>query len=126
MSIISDLMALREPALTVVAEEQSGYEARKSAEELVDIREQIVQLMSEARSIVRGLPRSLKGSAEAYWIPHIMIALGGEHEWMTAGHESTMQKTIEELEEYASDDEGGEHPDEKHDDPMGRHHGRNE
>lgn len=110
MSILQDLLALNVPVTQALAideaEELSGYEARQAAEELVDIHKEISELMSHARQIVRRLPRHVKGSAESYWIPHIMIALGGEHEWMTAGHESTMQKTIDDLEEYARDDEG--------------------
>lgn len=110
MSILQDLLALNVPVTQALAideaEELSAHEANQDAEELEDIHKEISQLMSNARSIVRRLPRHMRGSAESYWIPHIMIALGGEHEWMTAGHESTMQKTIDELKEYASEGDG--------------------
>ena len=106
MSILQDLLALNKPAPLAEAVELTSNEANSAAEELADIHDQITKLMSEARSVVRSLPRHMRGSAEAYWVPHIMIALGGEHEWMTAGHESTMQKTIDELKEYASEDDG--------------------
>ena len=106
MSILQDLLALHQPAPASIAESDDDFgqgAAQNAAEELEDIHDQITKLMSEARSVVRGLPRHMRGSAEAYWVPHIMIALGGEHEWMTAGHESTLQKTIDELKEYAQD-----------------------
>lgn len=101
---------------TLMEEEDiEASDAKNWAEDLESIHGEISKLMSEARGIVRHLPRQLRGSAEAYWIPHIMIALGGEHEWMTAGHESTMQRTIKELEDYAErdgssgDDDEGDH-----------------
>lgn len=122
MSILQDLLALNKPASTTIEESDDDFgqgAAQNAAEELEDLHNQITKLMSEARSVVRSLPRHMKGSAEAYWIPHIMIALGGEHEWMTAGHESTMQKTIDELKEYASEGDGQDDEGDG-DDSMGR------
>jgi len=121
-------MAMRQEP-TIVAEDHhdiSPDEASRACEELEELHSTMVKAMSEVRSIVRGLPRSMRGQAEAYWIPHIMIALGGEHEWMTAGHESTMEKLISELKEYAEDDEDSDDDDSQYgSDPMGAHHGRN-
>lgn len=112
MSILQDLLALKTQERIVESEDLDPDVAGSMAEELQDLHEQIVQLMQKVRENVRSLPRSMKGQAEAYWIPHIMIALGGEHEWMTAGHESTMQNLIDELreagEEMSEDDD--DHP----------------
>ena len=101
MSIISDLMALRstQPEAIVEDHELDHNDYVHFIDELEESHKVMIEQMEHVRSIVRQLPRSMRGQAEAYWIPHIMIALGGEHEWMTAGHESTMQKTIEELKE---------------------------
>lgn len=107
MSILQDLMALRQPVLALdEAEDMSAQEANSDAEELEELHDTMTTAMSRVREIVRGLPRHMRGSAEAYFIPHIMIAIGGEHEWMTAGHEVTLQKLIDELKEYASEDDG--------------------
>jgi len=115
MSILQDLLSLNKPATIVESEELDADMAGSMAEELQDLHEKMVKLMQQVRENVRSLPRSMRGQAEAYWIPHIMIALGGEHEWMTAGHESTMQKLIDELREageetgHEDDDDHPEH-----------------
>lgn len=105
MSVLQDLLSLKSRTAVTVTEDEdlSPSEASAAAEDLEGIHEEITKLMQHAQEIVRRLPRSLRGSAEAYWIPHIMIALGGEHKWMTAGHESTMQKTIDELKEEGTE-----------------------
>ena len=132
MSILQDLLTLKQSTETVVEshdDDMDPQEARDLVDELNELHDEMVKKMSEVRSIVRRLPRHIRGQAESYWIPHIMIALGGDHEWMTAGHESTMQKSIEELQEYShetgEDDDDVRHPDEQRADPMGHHHGRN-
>lgn len=109
MSILQDLMALRQPVLALdEAEDMSAHEANDKAEELEELHDTMTTAMRRVREIVRGLPRHMRGSAEAYFIPHIMIALGGEHEWMTAGHEVTLQKLIDELKEYAEGSDDGD------------------
>jgi hypothetical protein len=113
MSILKDLLALNQPAETITEGEDLDPDmAGSMAEELQDLHEQMVKIMSKVRENVRSLPRHMRGQAEAYWIPHIMIALGGEHEWMTAGHESTMQKLIDELREEGQEHDGDDddHP----------------
>jgi hypothetical protein len=134
MSILKDLLALKQPVEAIVeGEDIDGEELEQLADHLEELHEKMVKTMSEVREIVRMLPRSYRGAAEAYWIPHIMIALGGEHEWMTAGHESTMEKMIKEMREEAeaqnAHDEHGGDDDEDYknhgNDPMGSHHGRN-
>lgn len=117
MSILQDLLSLNQPSPEPIVEneELDADTAVSMGGELEDIHQQISKLMGEARHIVRQLPRYMRGSAESYWIPHIMIALGGEHEWTTARHESTMQKTIDELHEYGKgegdEDEHSHHED---------------
>ena len=113
MSILQDLLALNVPSEAPQISEAEDLDpdaAGSMAAELEDLHREMTEIMSKVRHVVRGLPRHMKGTAESYWIPHIMIALGGEHEWMTAGHESTMQKTIDELKEYSegSDDHEAE------------------
>jgi hypothetical protein len=120
MSILKDLLALNQPAETITEGEDLDPDmAGSMAEELEDLHEQMVKIMSKVRENVRSLPRHMRGQAEAYWIPHIMIALGGEHEWMTAGHEATMQKLIDELREEGQEHEGhddGDHDSDDHGD----------
>ena len=122
MSILKDLLSLNQPAETITESEELDPDmAGSMAEELQDLHEKMVKIMQQVRENVRSLPRSMRGQAEAYWIPHIMIALGGEHEWMTAGHESTMQKLIDELRE-AGEETGHEDDDRPHrDDDEGDH-----
>lgn len=116
MSILQDLMALRATQAEPIVEAEDNLDPKEVASMARDLQEYhdtIVEKMDEVRHLVKQLPRSFRGSAEAYWIPHIMIALGGEHEWMTAGHESTMQKMIDEMNEYSDggpgDDDEGDH-----------------
>ena len=147
MSILSDLLALKATkAEQVVEAHDSDYDA-EDLEHMVDLfseyHEKMTKIMYEVKDAIRMLPKHYRGPAEAYWIPHIFIALGGEHEWMTAGHESTMQKTIDEMREEAEahrahdahlasggDSDEDRDADEEHfkkhgNDPMGTHHGRN-
>lgn len=150
MSILADLLALKAktsaPALTVTeAKDLSDEEIHGMVKELEHLHETMVKAIHEAKDLVRHLPSQMRGQAESYWIPHIMIALGGEHDYMASRSESTMMKTIEELKEEAGSDEGhGDHDsdedfgghegdEDRHlhahsehgSDPMGRHHGRN-
>lgn len=120
MSILQDLLALNQTTIVEDHDELDSDMAGSMAEELEDLHEQMVKIMSKVRENVRSLPRSMRGQAEAYWIPHIMIALGGEHEWMTAGHESTMQKLIDELRE-AGEETGHESDDRPSRDDEGDH-----
>lgn len=120
MSIIADLLAMNAKSTEVQLAESDDPDAEElenMAALLEEHHEKMVHLMSEVQEIVRMLPRHYRGQAEAYWIPHILIALGGEHGFMTANHESTMQKMIEEMNEEAEaykahDADGGAHPDE--------------
>lgn len=117
MSILQDLLAMRETPVALAEDKDlSAGEAKGYAEELEGLHQKMSECMNDVRHIVRQLPHSMRASAEAYFIPHIMIALGGEHEWMTAGHEVTLQKVIDELKEFDGDeDDGGpKHDDEDH------------
>lgn len=69
----------------------------EDVDRLEEIREEIMELMDEAKKIVAGSKnRGAVGRADAYWIPHIEIALGGEHGYMDRSM-CSMQDTIEEL-----------------------------
>ena len=142
MSLLADLLSLNSSASAfapiVESEDYDEDELNNTADLLEELHEKMVKTMSDVRDIVRMLPRSYRGQAEAYWIPHILIALGGEHDFMTAGHESTMEKMIKEMREEAdaykafdaasadgSDDEDRDHDKKFGNDPMGAHHGRN-
>ena len=104
MSILQDLLALQS-APTIVAEESSmsASEASDVAGELQELHDTMTEAMEQVRGLVRRLPREYRGQAEAYWIPHIMIALGGEHEWMSNRSDATMKKLIDELKSDSSE-----------------------
>ena len=127
MSILADLLSLNvpvaQPSTVVESENYDEDELNNTADLLEELHEKMVKTMSEVRDIVRMLPRNYRGQAEAYWIPHILISLGGEHEFMTAGHEATMEKMIKEMREEAEAYKA--HDASLGDDPMGDHHGRN-
>jgi hypothetical protein len=64
---------------------------------LVEIREEMMDLLYEAKGLLNGAPRDIKERAKAYWIGHIDVALGdGEY---VDNHDYTMQRTIGELED---------------------------
>lgn len=64
---------------------------------LQEIRDEIMNLTYEAKDLLKGT--SEQGTAEAYYIGHIMTALGGQHDYMVASFESTLQKSIDILKE---------------------------
>ena len=72
-------------------------------DQLEETRDEIKDLVGEARRIVRG---TIEGNAaESYWIPHILGALDDDHDYL-GGSMTTMQDTIEALRRDAdSDDE---------------------
>ncbi len=109
MSILKDLLELSKSEQVVESHEEVDASI---VEELEEHFEQLSKIMEEVQQLVRHLPRSERALAESYWIPHIMIALGGEHRWMTAGHEATMKKTIDELKSQMSHDDNEDEDDE--------------
>lgn len=112
MSILQDLLSLSAQQTTQEPVVESHDEVDPHVvEELEEAYEELTKLMDQVRGLVRHLPRHYRGTAEAYWVPHIMIALGGDHQWMTAGHEVTMRKMLDELAEEA----GHSNDDEEHD-----------
>jgi ABC-type proline/glycine betaine transport system substrate-binding protein len=118
MSILADLLALqaKAPVQVTEAEDLTDEEIHGMVEELEHLHETMVKAAHEAKDIVRHLPSHLRGSAESYWIPHILIALGGDHDYMANRGDSTMLKTITDLKEEAG-------PDEDHDEDHGGHEG---
>jgi vacuolar-type H+-ATPase subunit H len=103
MSILADLLALKAktPAQVSEAKELSTEEIHSMVEELEHLHDKMVKAAHEAKDIVRHLPSQLRGQAESYWIPHILIALGGDHDYMANRSDSTMLKTIEQLKDEA-------------------------
>jgi len=59
--------------------------------------------MREIKVILERLPNRMEQTAKSYWFGHMSIALGGEHGYMTAGHESTMKSLIDELQELSEE-----------------------
>lgn len=113
MSILQDLLSLSAQQATQEPVVESHDEVDPHVvEELEEAYEELTKLMDQVRGLVQHLPRHYRGTAEAYWVPHIMIALGGDHQWMTAGHDVTMRKMLDELAEEA----GHSGDDEEHDD----------
>ena len=115
MSLLSDLLALNaKPVAVTEAEHASNDELEQMVDLLTEYHEKLTHLMGEVKDIVQHLPHEFRGSAEAYWLPHILIALGGEHDYMTTRTEATMARTIEAMKDEveAVDDyngfEGGE------------------
>lgn len=73
------------------------------AQELLSLKDQMEDLLSQAERIVRqSEDQGVIARAESYWIPHIKSAFGGH------GYSSmcSMQDTIEELEHDDQDEEG--------------------
>lgn len=115
MSLLSDLLALNaKPIAVTEAEHASNDELEHMVELLSEYHEKLVHLMGEVKDIVHMLPRQYSAEAKAYWLPHILIALGGDHDYMVSRSESTMASTIKAMKDEAEavDDyngfEGGE------------------
>jgi hypothetical protein len=70
--------------------------ANEDIERLREIQEEISNLVSEARTILRKYGGVTQTRAESYWVPHIMAALYKETEWL-GGSMFTMEDTINEL-----------------------------
>ena len=67
--------------------------------DLSDIKEEIKDLVYQAkRHVERGGNKFLLEQAKAYWIPHILMALDKEHDYLGGGM-VTMQDTIDALEQ---------------------------
>jgi hypothetical protein len=72
-------------------------------ERLIEIKEQMLELLDEAKDII---PEGMtKKRAEAYWYAHIKTAILKDHEYL-GGSLVTMEHTINELEE--EDEDGDE------------------
>ena len=65
------------------------------AQQLEDLRLEMLQMVNEAARLVRGTPE--EASAKAYWVAHLMETLGSE-EYRT--YSPTMRSTVKALEEY--------------------------
>lgn len=95
MSLLSDLLALNaKPVAVTEAEHASNDELEQMVDLLTEYHEKLTHLMGEVKDIVHQLPHEYRGSAEAYWVPQVLIALGGDHDYMVSGSESTMASTI--------------------------------
>ena len=75
------------------------------ADELEDRLEQIQELMSDVKRLVRACPPDIRNHAESYWLAHIVTALGSEHDYMGGTSKyDTMAATIDKLRNEESDD----------------------
>lgn len=69
---------------------------------LENIKWKIEELIDEAKHIVKGAGGFAYERARSYWIPHIIIALSKEHDYL-GGSMVTMADTIEELKDQVED-----------------------
>jgi hypothetical protein len=104
MSLLSSLLDLRaskqdsqDPVLEAVDMSPDDYE--HLVDLLTEYHDKMVRLMGEVQGSLDLIPRHYKQQAMAYWVPNILIALGGEHGYMASKSESSMAKMIEELKE---------------------------
>ena len=68
-----------------------------AADELREIKEQMLELLSDAQTVLREAPEIVKARAEAYWRAHIRCAIDNEHGYLGRSM-VTLQDTIDELE----------------------------
>ena len=77
----------------------------EDSEVLGNIRDKIKELMWEAKDIVDqydvGGP-NIKARANAYWFPHISMALDTDHDYV-GGSMCSLQDTIDEIKEWHSE-----------------------
>lgn len=71
---------------------------------LEEIKEELLTLMDEAKHLVRSGENLTYERARSYWIPHVIMALTKEHEYL-GGSMVTMEDTIEELKEQLGPEE---------------------
>ncbi len=79
------------------------------ASRLCEIKDEMLELLGEAHDIVRALAREshndiILARAEAYWLPHVEMALSNDHQYL-GGSMCSMEDTIQEL----NAEEGEEH-----------------
>jgi len=82
---------------------EARSENEEIAEQLYQIKEEIKDLMDNARNLLRGT--DAEDSAESYWIPHIFMALDDEHDWL-GGSMHSLQDSIDELSGGDEEDDG--------------------
>jgi len=85
---------------------EEGINARPDeiAEELGHIKDQIKDLLEEARYIVEHVGGQIEARATSYWLPHIAMALDSDHGYL-GGSMATMQSTIDEILEQEDDED---------------------
>jgi hypothetical protein len=66
---------------------------------MIEIKDKIKELVYEAQDILeRGtITYNRARSSRSYWIPHILMELDKDHDWL-GGSMCTMQNTIDEME----------------------------
>jgi hypothetical protein len=76
---------------------------RTDHDRLKEIRSEMMDLLDEAKNLIRMSDRFVYERAKAYWIGHIDTGLGGGQYVDT--YDCTMEKTINELDPGDEDDE---------------------
>lgn len=95
----------------MLSRRNTRFASRSDADELEDIRQEMIELLSQAKEIVQGTgDRHLYEQAKSYWIGHIATALSNESEYMGKSM-YTMEDTVESMRD--SEDEIGEDDDEE-------------
>ncbi len=91
-----------EESVEVIGEDRiGGNENREIAEQLHDIKEEIKDLMENAQNLLRGT--DAEDAAKSYWVPHILMALDDEHDWL-GGSMHSLQDSIDQLLEVDEDE----------------------
>lgn len=87
-----------------------GLEADRfeAGERILEISEEIIDLLEEAMSLVRGVGTPTEiARARSYWLGHIRMSLNDDHGFMGRGT-CTMEDTARELMAEEPDEEGEE------------------
>ena len=93
-----------------IAQVVGDYVPKEDINRLEEIKEELLELIEEAQRIVSGGDEMTYQRAKSYWIPHVIMALTKEHEWL-GGSMETMEDTIEELKEQLQEREEEEEMD---------------
>ena len=78
---------------------------REAADQLKEIKEEITELLANARGALEGIGGMIEQRAEAYWLAHIEAALEADFSM------GSMQDTIDEIETELAEEEAQEEKD---------------
>jgi len=106
-------LSAKNESLTEGYNQLSPDEAAEAAEHLQESFDVLHEELNKVKLVLERLPNRMEQTAKSYWFGHMSIALGGQHGYMTAGHEATLKSLIDELQELGHE---SDEPDYDHDD----------